>query len=52
MLVQISGISLQRKVTSGGRARMDGMRAARRTRVVLQDIVTDDWLIGLFLLLL
>lgn len=42
MLVQISGISLQRKVTSGGRARMDVARAARRMKMALYAIITDD----------
>lgn len=47
MLVQISGISLQRKVMSGGRARMDEARTVRR-RIVddMQGIVLSLVVIG------
>lgn len=48
MLVQISGISLQRKVMSGGRARMDEVRMVKRRRIVvdMQDIVVSLVVIG------
>lgn len=48
MLVQISGISLQRKVMSGGRARMDEARTVRRRRIVddMQGIVLSLVVIG------